>query len=239
MINNVETTNNNNDVMAPNRRNLLSAGLLGGLFIFSGCATLPGFSFTDAIRRLMTLSSQRAFAQLLTPGGFYDDQLTRIALPEQLGGAGSASLLSAILRSDAFRTQLQTQINSAAEKGAERAAPYVADSIKTVGIEGAQQIIRGGPSAATAFLRGNIGDNLIGIMAPGVADGLALFDNDIIARAVNSVAGFDVGQLGRDISTKAGNSIWAAMAREEANIRANPRATNDPLLIGIFGLAGG
>lgn len=224
------------DFMAPNRRGLLSMGLAA--LAVSGCASLPGLSFTDAIRRLMTLSSQRAFAQLIEPGGFYDDQLTRIALPEQLGGGRSTSIVSALLSSGAFRTQLQQQMNRAAEKGAERAAPFVADSIRAVGIDGAREIISGGPSAATAFLRGNIGDNLLGIMAPGVADGLALFDNDIISRAVNSVAGFDVGQLGRDITTKAGNSIWAAMGREEAAIRANPRATNDPLLIGVFGLAG-
>ena len=35
-----------------------------GLLTLSGCAGLPGFGFTDAIRRLLLLSSERAFARL-------------------------------------------------------------------------------------------------------------------------------------------------------------------------------
>lgn len=226
------------DAKSMNRRAILSYGMIGGLFTLSGCASLPGISLTDSLRRLMTLSSQRAFAQLIEPGGFYDDQLTRIALPDQFGGGAGSSLLSAVLSSGRVRTELQQQVNRAAEKGAERAAPFMAEAIKTIGIEGASQIIKGGPSAATEFLRGNIGDNLIGIMAPGVADGLKLFDNGLISQAVRSVAGFDVGQLGNDIVGKAGNSIWSAIGREEAAIRANPRETGDPLLIAAFALAG-
>ncbi len=221
-----------------NRRDILSYAMLGGLFTVSGCASLPGFGLTDTLRRLMTLSSQRAFAQLIEPGGFYDDQLTRIALPDQFGGGAGSSLLSAVLSSGKVRTELQQQVNRVAEKGAERAAPFVAESIKTIGIEGASQIIRGGPSAATDFLRGNIGNNLIGIMVPGIDEGLKLFDNGLISRAVRSIAGFDVGKLGNDIVGKAGNSIWSAIGREEAAIRANPRETGDPLLIAAFALAG-
>ncbi len=221
-----------------NRRDILFYGMAGGLFTLSGCASLPGFGLTDTLRRLMALSSQRAFAQLIEPGGFYDDQLTRIALPDQFGGGAGSSLLSTVLSSGKVRTKLQQQVNRVAEKGAERAAPYVADTIKTIGIEGASQIIKGGPSAATEFLRGNIGNNLIGIMVPGINDGLKLFDNGLISQAVRSVAGFDVGKLGNDIVGKAGNSIWSAMGREEAAIRANPRETGDPLLIAAFALAG-
>lgn len=229
----------NIDCKGLNRRQILGAAMAASALGLSGCASLPGLSFTDAIRRMMTLSSQRAFAQLLEPGGFYDDQLTRIALPPQFGGSSGSGILQRLLSNGAVRTQLQQQMNRAAEKGAERAAPFVAESIKTVGIAGAQQIIRGGPSAATDFLRADIGSNLIAIMAPGVADGLKLFDNGIISQAVNAVAGFNVGQLGNDLAGRASNSIWSAMGREEAAIRANPRATNDPLLIGVFGLAGG
>jgi len=221
-----------------NRRDIILSSLMLSSVGLSGCASLPGFSFTDAIRRMMTLSSQRAFVQLLQPGGFYDDQLTRIALPQQLGGNRGANVLSALLSTKKVRTQLQQQMNRVAEKGAERAAPFIAESIKTVGIEGAQQIIRGGPTAATDFLRGNIGNSLVTAMVPGISDGLKLFDNDIISRAVGSVSGFDIAQLGQDIVGKASNSIWSAMGREESVIRANPRATNDPLLIGVFGLAG-
>jgi Protein of unknown function (DUF4197) len=55
---------------------------------------------------------------------------------------------------------------------------------------------------------------------------------------VQSVTGFDVGSLASDINRKAENAIWSAIGAEEASIRANPQKTNDPVLIGVFGLGG-
>ncbi len=219
-----------------NRRQLLAASAASTVMVLPGCTGLPGLSLTEAIRDLMTLSSQRAFAQLIEPGGFYDDQITRIALPDQLGGRRGSGIVSRLLSTGTFRRELQQQVNRVAEKGAERAAPFMADSIKTIGISGAQQIISGGPTAATNFFRGEIGNNLVNIMAPGISDGLKLFDNGIISKALGSVSGFDIAGLSNDIVGKAGNSIWSAIGREEGIIRANPRATNNPLLIGVFGL---
>lgn len=220
------------------RRRLVIAGCAGALLALPGCQSLPGISLSEAIRRLLTLSSQSAFAQLLQPGGFYDSQVARIALPERLGGSGGTGILSALLQSRTFRDKLQRQLNRAAEKGAERAAPLIAEAIRTVTIEDAASIIRGDAQAASRFLRGKMGPAILDAMLPGISDGLALFDDQTISRAVQSVTGFDIGALARDISEKANNAIWAAIGAQEASIRANPQGTNDPLLIGIFGLAG-
>lgn len=218
------------------RRHLLLAGAAGALLALPGCQSVPGFSLTEAIRRLLTLSSQNAFALLLQPGGFYDSNVARIALPDRLGGGRGTTILSAVLQSQTFRDRLQRQLNRAAEKGAERAAPLVADAIRTVSIDTAQEIVRGGPQAATQFLRGRMGLALTDVMLPGISDGLRLFDDQVIARAVQSVTGFDMASLAQDITRKTDDAIWAAIGLEEANIRANPQKTNDPLLIGVFGL---
>ncbi|HEX8217505.1 MAG TPA: DUF4197 family protein, partial [Allosphingosinicella sp.] len=37
---------------------------------------------------------------------------------------------------------------------------------------------------------------------------------------------------------KTSAAIYRSIGREEAAIRTNPRATGDPLIIGVFGLAG-
>ncbi len=218
------------------RRQLLLAGAAGATLTLPGCQTLPGYSLTEAIRRLLTLASQNAFALLLQPGGFYDSSVARIALPDRFGGNAGTNIVSLVLQSKSFRDRLQRQLNRAAEKGAERAAPMVADAVRTVSIEAANEIVRGGPQAATQFLRGKMGIALIDAMLPGVADGLRLFDDQVINKAVQSVTGFDMAALGSDITRKADDAIWAAIGLEEGNIRANPQATNDPLLIGVFGL---
>lgn len=220
----------------PNRRHILLTGAAIATLALPGCQSVPGFSLTEAIRRLLTLSSQNAFALLLQPGGFYDSSVARIALPDRFGGNGGAGILSAALQSRTFRDRLQRQLNRAAEKGAERAAPLVAAAVRNISIEDAASIVRGGPRAATDFLRGKMGIALVDAMLPGVSDGLRLFDDQIISQAVRSVTGFDVGALAQDITRKTDDAIWAAIGLEESNIRADPQRTNDPLLIGVFGL---
>ena len=42
----------------------------------------------------------------------------------------------------------------------------------------------------------------------------------------------------RDVTDGVNRGIWRAIGVEETSIRANPQATNDPLLIGVFGVAG-
>jgi hypothetical protein len=225
--------------MSPNfdRRQLLVAGLAGAALTLPGCASMPGISLTEVIRRLLTLSSQNAFALLLQPGGFYDNSVARIALPDKFGGSRSNVVLNAVLQSASFRDRLQRQLNRAAEKGAERAAPLVADAVRNVSIEAADQIVRGGPQAASGFLRGKMGTALLDSMLPGISDGLRVFDDQVINKAVQSVTGFDIAALASDITRKADDAIWAAIGAEEASIRANPGKTNDPLLMGVFGVA--
>ncbi|MEE9432840.1 MAG: DUF4197 domain-containing protein [Sphingorhabdus sp.] len=218
------------------RRQMLVGAAAGTILALPGCTGLPGFSLTDAIRRLLSLSSQSAFAQLLQPGGFYDSNIARIALPDRFGGSGGSGILGAVLGSSVFRRRLQKQLNKAAEKGAERAAPLVADAVRNVSIADAAGIVRGGPQAATSFLRGQMGGALINAMLPGIGGALRLAGNDVVSRAIRSVSGFDVGALASDINQKADNAIWSSIGAEEANIRADPQATNDPLLIGVFGL---
>ncbi len=224
-------------MIAPiSRRNILFSGAAIATLTLPGCQSLPGFSLTEAIRRLLTLASQNAFAMLLQPGGFYDSSVARIALPDRFGGNNGSGIASAILQSRAFRDRLQRQLNRAAEKGAERAAPVVADAVRNVSIQDAAALVRGGPQAASTFLRGQMGTSLINIMLPGISEGLRLFDDQIISQAVRSVTGFDVAALAQDITRKADDSIWATIGQEESSIRADPRKTNDPVLIGVFGL---
>ncbi|MFM6852575.1 MAG: DUF4197 domain-containing protein [Sphingopyxis sp.] len=210
----------------------LPALALGGC---AGMGGLGGVSLVQAIQRLLSLSSQRAFAALLQPGGFYDNQVARIALPARLAGGGG--LLTQLLSTAAVRDRLARSLNSAAERGAERAAPVVATAITSLSVADAMAIVRGGPTAATALLEGQLGSGLISAMFPGIGDALRLTSDDVVSRALRAATGYDVANLARDVADGANRGIWNAMGVEEGRIRANPQSTNDPLLIGVFGLA--
>ncbi len=223
--------------MQMSRRSIIVAASLSPILTLPGCAGGTGFSLVDAIRRLLTLSSQNALGGLMKPNGFYDDALTKIQLPSALGGSQGASLASIVLGSSAFRDRLTRQVNRAAEKGAELAAPVVADAISKLSISDAASIISGGGPAATGLLKTAMGNALFSKMLPGIDNGLRLFDSPVVAEALRQVTKIDLSGLRDDISTKASEGIYKAIGREEMAIRANPASTNDPLLMGVFAVA--
>jgi hypothetical protein len=218
------------------RRRLLAAGFAIPLLALPGCATLGGFGFEDAIRRLLTLSSQRAFARLLRENGFFEDELARIPLPPQLSGAGAVA--SALLRTSLVQDQLLRLMNRAAANAAEAAAPIVYDSIRSMSLADAVSLVRGGPTAATDFLERSMGEAIVDAMFPGVGNALRLFDNGVINRVVQAATGINFGGLQRHVTESAARGIYRAIGSEEAAIRANPRQTGDPVLIGVFGVLG-
>ncbi|MFK7841434.1 MAG: DUF4197 domain-containing protein [Sphingorhabdus sp.] len=222
--------------MIYHRRTVLGFGAAAGLLALPGCSSLPGLSLTEAIKRLLTLSSQNAFAELLQPNGFFDSQVARLSVPDSIGGSRVTSIATALLRSGPMQDRLLKQVNRAAEKGAELAAPIVAETIRNMSIADAAAIINGGPRAATSLLQGQLGNTLVDQMLPGVGSGLKLFDNEIINLVLSQVTNVDLGSISRDVSSKANDAIYRSIGAQEESIRANPRATNDPLLIAVLGV---
>lgn len=213
------------------RRTFLAGTAASGLLLLPGCQSIGGFSMVDAIRRLLDISSKNAFAKLTAPGGFWDSSVARFDLPELFTGGGA---IKTLLTSGPFRTGLQKGLNTVAEKGAERAAPVVYEAIKNISVPDAIGIVRGGPTAATSFLRAEMGSALINALIPGLSDALRVSSDPVLGQAIRALSGVDVGQIAQSVAIKADNSIWYQIGAEETAIRANPQSTNDPLLIGVF-----
>lgn len=216
------------------RRRFVVAAGGASMLTLSGCAGLPGYSFTDAVRRLLLLSSERAFARLTADGGFWDQQVRLIGLSNILGARGD--VFSEILTSTQFKSRLEDAFADLAVRGAERAAPIVADAVRIVGIEAAEQLVRGGPTAATAFLRGEMGNSLVEAMVPEMGDAIRLANDPVIGQAIAFLSGVDVAGVANRFSDDVNNAFWQEMGIEETAIRRDPQSTNDPLIIGVFGL---
>ena len=214
------------------RRSLIVAGCALPLLALPGCAALPGFGMVDALRRLLTISSQRAFARLLNENGFFEDELARVPLPA--GGA----IASALLRTPLVQDQLLRLMNRAAANAAEAAAPVIYDAIRTMSFGDAVSLVRGGPTAATDFLERAMGDAIVDAMFPGVGNALRTFDNGILNQVVRTATGVDFQGLQRHVTESASRGIYRAIGREEAAIRANPQETRDPAIIAVFGVLG-
>ncbi len=211
------------------RRTFIAGAASSAVLALPGCASLGHLSLIDAIRRLLERSTRQALARLAAPGGFYDNELARLDLPEVFGRRGN--VLQTILTSAVFKTRLQRSLNRVAEDGARRAAPILADTVRTIGVDNALALIRGGPSAATGFLRSAMAGSLIEAMVPALGDGLRVANDPVLGEAIAALIGVDVTGVARSLSGKVDEVIWNEIGREEAAIRANPESTNDAVLI--------
>ena len=227
---------NGNVAVTPTRRALL-AGVAGGgaLLLLPACAsTGGGYSMEEAVRRLLLLAADNAFARLTAPGGFWDEQVARIGLDEFLGSRGNT--LSRILTSQLFKDRLEERFAGFAIEASFRAAPVVTDAVRVIGFANAIELVRGGPSAASTYLRGEMGTALLDAMVPELGEAIRLAEDPLVGEALGALTGVRVGEVASRIGREVDDAIWGEIAAEEAAIRADPRATRDPLLIGVFGL---
>lgn len=223
------------EFLAPTRRSLLAgfAGA-GALALLPGCAsTGPAFTMEEAIRRMLLLASENAFARLTAPGGFWDEQVARIGLDQFLGARGNT--LSRILTSQLFKDRLEERFATFAIEASFRAAPVVTDAVEVIGFANAIELVRGGPSAASDFLRLELGTALIDAIVPELGEAIRLAEDPLVGEALGALTGVRVGEVASRIGREVDDAIWGEIAREEAAIRADPAGTRDPAIIAVFG----
>jgi Protein of unknown function (DUF4197) len=218
------------------RRKLIGSMLVGGAVLtLPACATNGGWSLVDAIRQLLYLSSTRAFARLTSDGGYWDQSVAQLDLEGFLGNRGG--VLANILTSQLMRGRLQRAFANIAEDASDRAAPLVTDAVRVIGFQNAIDLVRGNPRGATEFLRGEMGNALIEAMVPEVGEAMRLAQDPLIGQLLGALTGVDVGFVANSFSNRVNDVIWNEIGFEEESIRRDPRSTNDPLLIGVFGAA--
>lgn len=208
----------------------------GAAMALPACQSTRPLSMEEAIRRLLLAASENAFARLTAPGGYWDEQVAQLGLGNLLGVRGDA--VSRVLTSPLFRERLQDQFAGIAIEASYRAAPVVTDAVRAVGYYNALDIVRGGPQAATAYLRGELGARLVEAMVPELYDALAVASDPLVGQLLSAAVGADIGSIAQSFADQVDDVIWREIGREEAAIRADPAATRDPLLMGVFGAAG-
>ena len=82
-----------------------------------------------------------------------------------------------------------------------------------------------------------MGQRLVEVMVPEIGDALDLVSDPVVGPALSALAGSNLQNVVYGLTDVAEETIWTEMGNEEAHIRENPRSTNDPVLIGVFGVA--
>lgn len=224
-------------LVLPLRRRAVLGGALAGtaMLTLPACTTMEGFSLVDAVRRLLVLSSERAFARMLQDGGYWEQAVATLGLPALLGTRGNT--IAGMLTSTVFKNRLEGAFADIAREGAARAAPLVTQAVQVVGIAGAEALLRGGPTAATTFLRQNMGTSLVEAMVPELGQAMRIASEPLVAQLLATLTGVDATGAASSLAAQVDAAIWREIGVEETAIRANPRATNDPLLIAVLAAA--
>ena len=160
-------------------------------------------------------------------------RLRQVRLENLLGARGG--VLSSILTSSLFKNRLADAFGDIAYEGADRAAPLVTDAVRTIGIQNAIDLVRGGPTAATSFLRDSMGQSLVEAMVPELGTAMRVASDPLVGQALAALTGVDIPQVSSRVASRIDDTIWQEIGAEEAAIRRDPGATRDPLIIGVFG----
>ncbi len=132
-------------------------------------------------------------------------------------------------------------MNRAAENAAPRAAAYFIDSIKSMSIEDANKILKGGDTAATDFFRVKTQDKLFNDFKPAIS---ASVDKVGVTRSYKEMMGKYTSlpfvkaeslDIDNYVTTKALDGLFYMVAAEEKKIRTDPGARVTELLRKVFG----
>lgn len=191
------------------------------------------------LRQALEIGTERVAADIGVVDGYWQDPQIKIPLPGRLGQVqGELSKLGLSGPLD----DVQLRMNRAAEQAVPAGKQIVIDAVRSITIEDALGILRGGDSAATDFLRQRTEVNLRQTFTPFVEDALAAsgayraLDSVTADTPLLAVAATDYKS---DLTTYAVqfglDGLFTYLAVEEQKIRENPVARTTELLRRVFG----
>ncbi|PHQ62896.1 MAG: hypothetical protein COC10_09090, partial [Sphingobium sp.] len=77
--------------------------------------------------------------------------------------------------------------------------------------------------------------SVVEALLPGTSRALQSDLFEMLSAALSASGGRDYAAMADNISGQISDAIFRAIGREEAEIRRNPRATGDPILIALLG----
>lgn len=208
--------------------------------LFSGDKTaLNTTEIASGLKEALNKGVETGTAKLSTVDGFFKDAAIKILLPPE------AQKVEKTLRSAGFNKPVDEAIlsmNRAAEDAAKSAAPIFLDAIKQMTITDAVGILKGGDSAATAYLKTKTTGALTDAFKPVISSSLEKVDATKYWNSVFTTYNklpFATGKVNPDLTAyvteKALAGIFHEIALQETQIRQNPAARTTDLLKKVFG----
>ena len=217
------------------------ATLAGMAVLGAPRAKAAGFTETEAaagVRAALERGALVAVAQLGQTDGFLGNPKVRIPLPGFLKGAGK---ILEYAGQQGRVDELEIAMNRAAEAAMPRARTLLVEAVRSISVEDAQQLIRGGDDAVTRFFAAKTREPLKVSFLPVVTEATKKVS---LADKYNEVAGKAAGMglvkkedanIEDYVTSKALDGLYAMIAEQERNIRKDPVGTGSAILKQVFG----
>lgn len=220
------------------------------IFIASGCADLikianslpqsttsSSIDIAGGLKEALKKGITNQVAKLTYTDGFYNNQLVRILLPNEL------KVVEQTLRNVGLGSLADKGIkmlNTAASDAVKEATPIFVNAITTMSFTDARGILMGGQEAATQYLIRTTSSSLYSKFFPVVKNSFSKVGADAVWKEIitkyNSLP--MVNKVNPDlndyVTKKAMDGVFKMIAIEEKNIRTNINARTSTLLKQVF-----
>ncbi|MES1928732.1 hypothetical protein SADO_05715 [Salinisphaera dokdonensis CL-ES53] len=204
----------------------------------SSAQQLPESEVVSGLRAALADGASAAVTQLGQNDGFWGDAARRIPLPGWMGKT------SGVLRGAGFGDQMdsfQLSMNRAAEQATAEAGPIVRETINSMSVRDAYDILQGSDTAATEYLRDKAGDDLAAkfepIIANTTAQSQAVSRYESLTSKAKPMLQFVPGMnldVNDYVTQQALDGLFAVIGQQEQKIRANPAATGSAIVKKVF-----
>lgn len=228
---------------------------LGSLVLLAPSAALAGqFRLNErqageGVRAALSQAARLATSRLGQTDGFFGDPQVRIPLPSRVRDVQS------MLRRVGLSRQLddlERQLNRAAEAAMPAVQTIFVDAVRSITLDDAIGIVRGGDRSATDYLERRTSDALYGLIRPRMADTLEASGAYRTLQPIEERLGNQGGFLGRlmrsrsdgqslrdqvtdDASRRAMAGVFHYVGEEERAIRRDPVNRTTSILRRVFG----
>ncbi len=195
-------------------------------------------TIASGLREALKIGTQSAVSRTSRDGGFFENPLIRIAIPEPLQKMAEG------LRAIGFNRpvdQLELAMNRAAEQAAGEATAVFWAAIKQMTFADVRAIWQGGETAATDFLDRTTRPRLRSRFQPIVTEKMAqvglsrLYDDLVSSYTALPFTTQPMFDLKGYVTESALDGLFTVLGEEERKIRADPVARTTELLRRVFG----
>lgn len=191
------------------------------------------------LRQALQIGAQNATSKVSAPNGFFGNALIKVLMPPE------AKKVENTLREIGFGNQVDQAIlsmNRAAEDASGKALTIFIDAIKSMSIQDALSILKGGNDAATQYLKARTTASLTAAFRPVIQASLdkvnaTKYWNTVFTTYNRLPTTFNKvnPDLPAYVTERALNGVFVYIAQEEGKIRMNPAAQVTDLLKKVFG----